>query len=133
MKDNMIAARQFANLYATAAMVEPKIQDKSFTHPNGNDNAFAKLQKEGLALYVKALNREAVNGGNVTALGDKLLKTAQKAVEEMDKNLENGRLPALKRKRTALCAKHIVRLPVRNMVSPNKINHGRSWAICCRY
>lgn len=99
MKDNMIAARQFANLYATAAMVEPKIQDKSFTHPNGNDNAFAQLQKEGLTFYVKALNREAANGGNVTALGDKLLKTAQKAVEEMDKNLENGRFDGFEKKK----------------------------------
>ena len=86
---------------------EPKIQDKSFTHPNGNDNAFSRLQKEGLALYVKALNREAVNGGNVTALGDKLLKTAQKAVEEMDKNLENGCFAGFEKKKERLYAQGI--------------------------
>lgn len=102
MKDNMIAAMQFSNLYATVAMVDPKMQDKGFTHEGGNDKAFNRLKKEGLALYVKAMSREAANGGNTQVLSGKLLDLAQNAVEQMDKDLENGRFDGFQKKHNGI-------------------------------
>ncbi len=101
MKDNMIAAMQFSYLYAATAMTDPKMQDKNFQHPNGNDNAFEQLRKEGLAKFAKALSLAAENGGNTTVLSGKLLSAAQKAFEAQDKHLKAGRFDGYAKKNNA--------------------------------
>lgn len=101
LKNNMISAMQFANLYAAVAVVDPKIQDKNFSHPNGTDNAYKEKYQEGFKLYVKALSREASNGGNIKKLSGTLLKNAQQAFDEQHNIINNGRFSGFEKKNNA--------------------------------
>lgn len=101
LKNNMISAMQFANLYAAVAVVNPKIQDKDFTHPNGTDNAYKTAYNEGLAFYIKALSRESANGGNIKKLSGTLLKSAQQAFDEQHNIINNGRFAGFEKKNNA--------------------------------
>ena len=102
IKDNLIAATQFANLYAETSMLEAKIQNAGYEFEKGNDKEFEKKRKEGLTLFAKAMSREAANGGNTSDLSEKLLKQVQKASETAHKNIMDGHFADYKPKKGIL-------------------------------
>ena len=91
IKSNMMAAMQFANMYAQAALLEAKMQNLNHEAlANGNDAAFAAFLQEGLKRYVKAMSAAQEDGRDTYALSGKLLKMVEKAVETAHKNVDDG-------------------------------------------
>ena len=118
IKSNMLAAMQFANMYAQAALLDAKMQ--SLNHEalaNGNDAAFEAFLKEGLKKYVKAMGAAQEDGKDTYALSGKLLKMVEKAVETAHKNIDNGNFDGFeKNKRNMFLQKK----KVKGEYKPNK-------------
>ena len=100
IKDNMIAAMQFANMYAQTAVLEAKMQNLNHDLlANGNDAALAAMKQEGLLLYVKSMTDAQEKGKNTAKFSEQMLKKMQKALNTTHKNIDNGRFDGFEKEK----------------------------------